>query len=75
MERKSMARISQPKVARQPRHGLSVSTGTAAKHPVIDNRKYPSTEEVGRILNVPARRVRQLKDLAAKKLKTVEVVP
>lgn len=65
-----MARTSQPRVARQPRRGRH-----PAKHPIIDNRKYPSTEEVGRILNVPPSRVRQLKELATKTLKAVEVVP
>ncbi len=70
-----MGRTSQPRVSRQKRRGRGAPSGAAAKHPVIDNRKYPSTEEVGRILSVPASRVRQLKDLAAKKLKEVEVVP
>ncbi len=36
------------------------------KHPVIDNRKPLSTEEVGRILNVPPDRIREIKELAAK---------
>jgi hypothetical protein len=70
-----MGRTNQPRVSRQKRRGRNASSGAAAKHPVIDNREYPSTEEVGRILKVPASRVRQLKDLAAKTLKTVEVVP
>jgi hypothetical protein len=46
-----------------------VISGNNDKHPVIDNRKYPSSEEVGRILRVPAKRVRQLKELAEKLLK------
>jgi hypothetical protein len=43
------------------------------RHPVIDNSKYPSTEEVARLFRVPAYRVRQLKDLA-KKISTAESV-
>ena len=70
-----MARTNQPRVGRQPRRGQSGAGTVTTKHPVIDNRKYPSTEEVGKILNVPASRVRQLKDLAATKLKAVEVLP
>ncbi len=66
-----MPRTSQPNVGRQVRRGR-VNPG-ATKHPVIDNRKYPSTEEVGRILNVPQNRVRQIKDLA-KKLRAVEAL-
>ncbi len=61
-----MAKANQSRVTRQARR---LST---AKHPVIDNRTYPSTDEVGKILNVPASRVRQLKNLAARKLKAVE---
>jgi hypothetical protein len=45
-----------------------------AKPPVIDNRTYPSTEEVARVLRVPADRVRQLKDLAAKRVSAAELV-
>jgi hypothetical protein len=70
-----MGRTSQPEVSRQKRRGRTASSGTTSQHPIIDNRKYPSTEEVARILKVPASRVRQLKDLAAETLKTVEIVP
>ena len=69
-----MSRTSQPNIGRQVRPGR-VNSGGAAKHPIIDNRNYPSTEEVGRILNVPANRVRQLKHLAVKKLRAVEALP
>ena len=68
-----MPRTSQPNIGRQVRRGR-VNPDSPAKHPVIDNRKYPSTEEVGRILNVPANRIRRIKDLAAKKLRTVEAL-
>ncbi|MDQ2776140.1 MAG: hypothetical protein M3Y57_14665 [Acidobacteriota bacterium] len=61
-----MARTNQSKTDRQPRRLR------AAKHPVIDNRTYPSTDEVGKLLNVPASRVRELKNLAARTLKAVE---
>ncbi len=50
------------------------ANGKTAKHLVIDNRTYPSTEEVARVLRVPAQRFRQLKDLAAKQLNTAELV-
>ena len=36
------------------------------KHPVIDNRRYPTTEEVGKLLNVPPERIREIKEFAAK---------
>ena len=34
------------------------------RHPVIDNRRYPTTEEVGELLNVPPKRVREIKKWA-----------
>lgn len=68
-----MPRTKRSAVGRQERRG-PVNPGSPAKHPVIDNRKYPTTEEVGRILNVPANRIRQIKDLAAKKLRAVEAL-
>ncbi|HMF75017.1 MAG TPA: hypothetical protein VK604_05090 [Bryobacteraceae bacterium] len=54
-----------PITPKQSSRRRSVSRKSASKHPVIDNRKYPSTEDVGKILNVPATRVQQLKELAA----------
>jgi hypothetical protein len=45
-----------------------VSKGKKAKPLVIDNRRYPSTEEVARLFRIPARRVRELKALAAELL-------
>lgn len=67
-----MPRAGQSNVERRVRRGR-VNSGNPSKHPVIDNRKYPSTEDVGRILNVPASRVRQIKELA-KKLRAVETL-
>jgi hypothetical protein len=67
-----MAKTSQSALHKQTHRGKRTP---AAKPPVIDNRRDPSTEEVARILNVPPNRVRQLKDLAAKTLKPVEVRP
>ena len=61
----AMAKASQPRVGRQPRRGRT-NPGEMVKHPVIDNRKPLSTEEVGRILNVPPDRIREIKELAAK---------
>lgn len=69
-----MSRTSQPNIVRQVRR-VRVNSDSDAKRPIIDNRNYPSTEEVGRILSVPANRVRQLKDLAIKKLRVVEALP
>jgi hypothetical protein len=57
-----MARKNEPPAAK--RQGASKRKTT--KQPVIDNTRFPSTEEVGRLLGVPPERVRQLKELAAK---------
>jgi hypothetical protein len=63
---------NQTRIGRQPRRGRPAG---GPKSPVIDNRRYPSTEEVAKILKVPAGRVRQLKELAVETLKAVEIVP
>jgi hypothetical protein len=63
---------NQIRIGRQPRRGRSPGI---AGHPVIDNRKYPSTDEVAKFLNVPADRVRQLKELATKMANPAQIAP
>ena len=53
-------------VPRQVQSDEGASGKSIAKSPVIDNRWYPSSEQVGKMPNVPTGRVRQLKALAEK---------
>jgi hypothetical protein len=63
---------NQARIGVQPRRGRVAGD---TKHPVIDNRRFPSTEEIAKLLKVPAGRVRRLKELAAETLKAAEIVP
>lgn len=63
---------NQPNLGQQPRRGRLPSD---SKHPIIDNTRYPSTEEVAKLLKVPAGRVRRLKELVDETLRAAEIVP
>jgi len=66
----SMSR-NQPKLGRQPHRGRSKG---GVYPPVIDNRRFPSTDELAKLFKVPAARVRRLKELAAEAVKATETV-
>ena len=58
-----MLKKNQPPGGRLPR---KVRNGGSTEEEVtIDNSAFPSTEEVGKLLNVPGKRVRELKQMAA----------
>jgi len=68
MMRAAMARAKrQSKTGRQARR-VRKAPREMERHPVIDNTEPLSTEELGRIYNIPPERVRELKEFAAKLL-------